>query len=317
MFTIPVIQNAQYDKNIDFWVTRTSSRLLLIFILSLLTSFSFAIEDEAKPAPSSTFLIGAGYSSDESRDYALAIDLEFSTFQHIGGSLSTSKSSDDGGSFNNFSLFTSTSAYEKYSIGAEYNRTDSTDEIETETFSSDLNLNLENWQLSITPQLSTISFFLDLNRLKYLNINSKGFNISGGFFGLDNYYFFANYAKNFFSDSPLQDSLNISNENAITNFSEKTSSLQDHFFSLTAGRFFSWGSIDISWSYAEIFNVARWLNATGLTLYSQTISTQTLSSSTSFTINNNVSLGLSFAWQSLSHNDSDLISISSDLSYTW
>jgi len=290
------------------------------------SSLIIASEQDFELNPESSLTIGGGYDSDENKSYNLMLDLELSNFQHLGFGYARNISSLDNSSAHRYTVFASTSAYQEFSLDVEINYLELSDALETYTFSNTINLNLENWHFSLAPQLNAISFFLNSNRQNKFDIYAKGVEISSSYFGFEKFYFSASYFKNVFSDKPsfLQpsvfDSLNIRRINKILiieKINELASSLEEQHFSITAGKFFDWGSLDVTWSYVKLFNVAQWLDFPKLEQYNANNNISSYYVSSNLPLNKHFTVGFSLGWQTTSSESDGLLFTSTDLSYHW
>lgn len=298
------------------------SSLSICFIIGL----AHASETDFTPPSRSTINISGGYDTDKNKDYSLFLDLEFQNFHRFSAGYFRNESSLDNTATDNYNLSASTSSYEITSLDTSLNYIELSDAMESYIFSSTINLNLENWHFSITPQLNSMTFYLNDDRENKFDIYAKGAEISASYFGLEQYYFSANYFRNDFSEKPIFlrpavfDSLTtrtIDKIRIISRISELTSSLEQQHIILSAGRQFNWGSLDLSLSYAELFNLSRWLDFPALDAFKDTNYITTYTASSDIVINKQLSIGVSLGWQAFSNDSDSLLFTSSALSYSW
>ncbi|HFE38541.1 MAG TPA: hypothetical protein ENK06_09040 [Gammaproteobacteria bacterium] len=296
---------------------------LLFALLVFASTISFASEGDDEIPPQSSFNINYGYDSNKNYDVSMLLDFEFSNYQRF--SLGYSKSKD---TLNNaavrYSLAASTSAYETVSIDAGVSYMILSDALEEYTFASTVNLNLENWLFSITPQLSAMTFFLNSNEENKFDIYAKGGELSAGYYGFDQFYFSANFFRNFFSRKPffLQAKV-LRNLNidpvvtllALNRIIELGSGLQKQRINLTVGRYFPWGSLDFTWSRMQLFNIAQWLDISELE--QSDIYVNSYYGAANLPMNKYFSLDILFGFQASSGNIDDLIFTSAGLNYYW
>ncbi len=294
--------------------------LIIFFINSITTSHA----SDLTPKPESSIGYSYGYDSDKNKIHYFSATIESKNNQLLN--LNYGISTFDNTTLQYYSLSLSTSPYETMSLDSEFNYTRLPDALENTTMSSTLNLNLENWHFSITPQLSKISFILSANRDNEFDITAKGLAISSSYFGLFPYYLSSHYFQNSFSKKPLflrsteLNSINVNTINRIRIFSrisELGGNLEQKSASLTVGRYFFWGSFDFTWHYVALFDVAQWLDFPALGEYTDKQAIYTYSGSIAIPIHKRLSTSLSVGRQTLSNNDDTLIFSTFELNYYW
>ena len=298
--------------------------LTVLLILSI--NLANASELEFELSPQSSISIGGGYDTDENKNYNMYLDLEFSNYHHLGFGYFKNESSLDDSSTDNYSLSVATSAYETTSLDANFNYIKLADTMASYSFSSGINLNLENWHFLLTPKLNAITFYLDSDRQNKFDIYAKGAKISASYYGFDQYYFSASYFKNDFSEKPIFlrpavfDSLassTVTKIRIITRISELTSSLEEQHLALHIGRYFNWGNLELSWAYTELFNIAQWLDFSALDQLKDSNYVSTYTASSNYIINKQFSIGLSLGWQTTTNDSDGLLFGSTEVSYSW
>ena len=300
--------------------------LIFCIFASLFLNLADASDVDFLPSPQSYIGVGGGYDSDKNQDINIYLDIESAEYQHIGFSYSRNKSSLENALTVNYGLSAGTSSYETISLDANFNYMQLSDAMESTIFSSAFNLNLDNWLLSLSPQLNTMTFYLNSDKKNKFDIFAKGAEISASYYGVENHYFSLSYFENDFSEKPIFlrpgafDALvtnTINKIRIISRISELTASLEQQHISLSAGRYFNWGSINLSWSYAELFNISRWLDFSSLEEFNETnyISTYTVSSDITF--NKQLSIGLSLGMQTFSTDSEQLVFTASEIIYSW
>lgn len=300
-------------------------RFLCIALFSFIVN-SHASELHYAPETYSSLSYTHGYDSDKNKDDNLYVDLEFSNYQRLNLGYTRSRSASDDSITYNYLVSTSTSTYKIFSLGVTFNLSHAPNALETTSLGTGINLNLENWQISLVPKLSTISLYLNANKDDKFSIASKGIGLTGSYFGLEPYFFSSSYSHNFYSNKPLflrqtlLNSLDIRVMNKIrllARINQLGSSLENKSLSMIAGRSFNWGNIDFSWTYIELFNIVQWLEFTALKNATETSVVNILSTSLGYYINRRLSATLSMGWQSISTESDKLIFSSAEISYNW
>lgn len=298
------------------------------FLLFICLGFNLANADENdfNPTPQSSISFGGGFDSEENKDINIYLDLASSNDHHIGFSYFRNESSLENASSDNYSLSLATSSYETTSLDASFQYIKLADAMDSYIFNSTLNVNLENWHFSIMPQLNSMTFYLNSDKKNKFDIYAKGAELSVSYFGYKAYYVSANYFRNEFSEKPIFllpgvfDSLvtnTINKIRIISRISELTSSLEQQHIAISAGRYFNWGSLDFSWSYAELFNLSRWLDFAALDAFKETNYITTYSANSEIIINEQFSLGLSVGRQTFSNDTNALFFTSSEINYNF
>lgn len=299
----------------------------LFFLSSWLLTPELARADDLGPPPESSFSIGAGYDSDKNQDYRFLLDVEFSNFQRLTIFYSQIENSIDDFSTRYYSLSTATSIYETISLEAAFDYAKSNKSFESNQLSGTVNFSATNWNISVSPQLSATTFYLNLNRINNFDVVAKGILLSASYFGFEQTYFSVSLFKNSFfkKSSFLRNAVsNALNTNAtrseFINNQVKTlgSNLADEQFSLTFGRYVSWGgSLDLTWIYTTLFNTANWLGIDSLEDYDKKHYANSIYGSSSFSINKNFTLNILMGWQTIFYLENKLYFSSVELNYRW
>ncbi|MDH3327476.1 MAG: hypothetical protein OEM38_12275 [Gammaproteobacteria bacterium] len=278
---------------------------VISIVFNLLTpSLLFAIDNDT--APSSSITISTGRDSDNNINRQIQLFKELSSYQQISAGYGESTS--DTSLLNTTQQFVSiaTDPYKTFSIGAEYSFWGKSRALETRALKSDLFVNINEWGFSFSPQLNVATFYSENGNSKF-DLYSQGASFSANYYGLENYFFSANYYINRFSDDPFSLSDQAQKDLVIDRVSESAqllmSGLEKYYTGASLGRFFDWGSVEISWAESKSAFVEGKNHTTSILLdyevnkrLSLNIIAARLTSSTDSYSLNSVDIGLTVQW---------------------
>ena len=199
-----------------------------------------------------------GIDSDKNLNRQLQINIELPRYQQISAGYGNSVSSSSLLNTSQFFIGAATNPYEPFSLGAEYSKWGKDKGLEIRNLQTDLFINFEQWSLSLSPQISIVTFYGNgaevIDSGKY-DLYSQGVSISSTFYGFEDYFIGFNYFRNQFADDPFFFKTDTLKELALDQISESAqllmTGLEKHHEGMSIGRFFSWGSVEIDFSHSK------------------------------------------------------------------
>ena len=255
---------------------------------------------------SSTLSLNNTHDNYGNNDTNLFVDLELPSHQHIQLSYGKSIANDDLSNTRQIGIGVSTDPYDTFSLGSELSYWGNSEFLESRTFRSDLTINLENWSVSLSPQLSVITVYLNLTAISQYDIYALGNDITLSYFGLSDYIFSASYFVNHYGDSPFDQAdprlrARIFNQIPLTT-RQLAQSLENNRTHLSVVKLYNWGSLGLDWSHS---NFAFIDSATSTTLTAD------------YNINKTIGIGLGYGLQTSSENNSNSSFINTTLYLSW